>query len=133
MKIKKPKSGDNDLLGVWNGESFVLITKDGDFSYWDLAKMFWKYGFSPIRTQKLMKKTIGQFLKLYEPPFFPFRSLSSRAIDLDLVSYSAVTGRQLLEANKVFDAYVMKFTAYTDMSNRYMSRSQARSFKQVLV
>lgn len=101
LKVKKPKSGDNDLLGVFDGEKFVLITKDAVFSYWDLAKMFWKYGWSPVRTQKLMKKTIGEFLKLYDPPFFPFRSLSARAHDLDLVSYSGVTGRQLLEANKV--------------------------------
>jgi len=101
LTVKKPKSGENDLLGVFDGERFVLITKDGDFSYWDLAKMFWKYGWSPVRTQKLMKKTITEFLKLYDPPFFPFRSLSARANDLSLVTYSGVTGKQLLEANKV--------------------------------
>lgn len=101
LPLKESETDNNDLLGIWNGETFVFKAKEGNFSYWYLAKMFWKYGFSPMRTQKLMKKSVGQFLKLYEPPFFPFRSLSSRAIDLDLVSYSGLTGRQLLEANNV--------------------------------
>ena len=130
LKIKKPNSGDNDLLGVWDGKKFVLITKDGDFSYWDLAKIFWKYGFSPLRTQRLMKKTITEFLKLYEPPFFPFRSLSARAVDLDLVRYSGVTGRQLLEANKV----MLRFIKVICFADFYISttHSQMKLSKLVL-
>jgi prenylcysteine oxidase / farnesylcysteine lyase len=94
-------AGDEpEILGIWNGEKFVY-TQKGEASWFDLAKMFWKYGLAPMRTQRLMRSTVGKFLKLYEPPFFPFRSLSDRALDLDLTSVTAVTGEQFLTANNV--------------------------------
>lgn len=67
-------------------------------------KILWKYGLAPIRTQRLMKSTVGKFLKLYEPPFFPFRSLSSRAADLELLPVTSMTGEQYLAANRVSQA-----------------------------
>jgi len=94
-------AGDEpELLGIWNGEKFVF-TQNGEASWFDLAKFFWKYGLAPMRTQRLMRNIVGKFLKLYEPPFFPFRSLSDRALDLDLTSVTAVTGDQFLTANNV--------------------------------
>jgi prenylcysteine oxidase / farnesylcysteine lyase len=89
-----------EILGIWNGEKFVYKQK-GEASWFDLAKLFWKYGLAPIRTQRLMRSTVGKFLKLYEPPFFPFRSLSDRALDLELTWVTAVTGEQFLAANNV--------------------------------
>jgi prenylcysteine oxidase / farnesylcysteine lyase len=94
-------SGDEpEILGIWNGEKFVF-TQKGEASWFDLAKLFWKYGLAPMRTQRLMRTTVAKFLKLYEPPFFPFRSLSDRALDLDLTPVTAVTGEQFLTANNV--------------------------------
>lgn len=89
-----------EVLGIWNGEKFVYKQK-GKASWFDLAKMFWKYGLAPIRTQRLMRKIVGKFSKLYEPPFFPFRSLSDRVLDLELTWVTAVTGEQFLAANNV--------------------------------
>jgi prenylcysteine oxidase / farnesylcysteine lyase len=94
-------AGDEpEILGIWNGKKFVY-TQKGDASWWDLAKLFWKYGLAPMRTQRLMRSTVGKFLKLYEPPFFPFRSLSDRALDLELTWVTAVTGEEFLAANNV--------------------------------
>lgn len=94
-------AGDEpEILGIWNGEKFVYRQK-GEASWFDLAKMFWKYGLAPIRTQRLVRSTVSKFLKLYEPPFFPFRSLSDKALDLDLSPVTAVTGEQFLAANNV--------------------------------
>lgn len=92
---------DNEVLGIWNGKTFVYTQKDSGWKYWDIAKLLWKYGLAPIRTQRLSQKIVGKFLKLYEFPFFPFRSLSDRALDLDLTSATSQTGEQLLAANSV--------------------------------
>ena len=89
------------MLGIWDGKEFVYKQKDSGWYYWDIAKLLWKYGLAPYRTQKLMQSTVGKFRKLYEYPFFPFRSLSDRALDLDLTSVTAVTGEQYLAANNV--------------------------------
>jgi len=99
LKPKDSESEFTEVLGIWNGKEFVY-TQRGN-SWWNVAKLFWKYGLAPYRTQKLMTSTVGKFRKLYEQPFFPFRSLSDRALDLDLISVTSITGEQYLNANKI--------------------------------
>jgi prenylcysteine oxidase / farnesylcysteine lyase len=97
----RPTGDEPELLGIWNGEKFVYVQKEGGWAWWDTAKLLWKYGLAPIRTQHLMQSTVAKFMKLYEPPYFPFRSLSDRALDLGLISITGVTGNQLLTENNV--------------------------------
>ena len=60
---------------------------------------------SPIRTQQLMKKTVGAFLQMYDEPHFPFKSLSEKARDLGLTSATATTGDQFLETNNILTPF----------------------------
>ena len=95
------ESDEPEILGIWNGQTFVYTQKEGGWAWWDITKLIWKYGWAPVRTNNLMKKTVGKFRKLYEYPFFPFRSLSDRALDLDLTSVTSMTGEQFLAANNI--------------------------------
>jgi len=99
LHARESDTDDKEVLGIWDGKSFVY-TQNGS-GWWDLAKILWKYGYAPIRTRNLMKKTVGKFLQLYTAPFFPFRSLSDRAYDLGLTEVTSVTGEQFLAANNV--------------------------------
>ncbi|TGO07506.1 hypothetical protein BTUL_0270g00060 [Botrytis tulipae] len=90
-----------EILGIWDGTEFVFTQKDSDWKYWDIAKMFWKYGFAPLKTQRLMKTVVGKFLQLYEAPYFPFRSLTERIEELDLKTVASVTGEQFLAQNNI--------------------------------
>lgn len=56
---------------------------------------------SPYYAKKLVDKTVGMFLKLYEAPMFPFRSLTERIFELGLLPITGVTGEQFLADNKV--------------------------------
>lgn len=99
-----PKSTDTEeaeVLGIWDGAEFVYTQKDSDWKYWDIAKLLWKYGLAPLKTQRLMKTVVGKFLQLYEAPYFPFRSLSERIEELDLKTVASVTGEQFLADNNV--------------------------------
>ncbi|KAL5354025.1 hypothetical protein ACLOAV_000110 [Pseudogymnoascus australis] len=111
----------HETIGIWNGEKFVLLQTSGGWEWWNNAKMLWKYGMSPIRANNLMKATVAKFLKLYEAPFFPFRSLSERVVELDLVSATGVTGDQLLEANSVYPPFttdiIQAFTRVNYLQN----------------
>jgi len=91
------ETDEPETLGIWDGEKFVFTQKSGGWAWWDITKLIWKYGWAPVRTQKLMKSITGKFLKLYDPPFFPFRSLSERVEFLA----TAMTGEELLKANNV--------------------------------
>ncbi|EKD14227.1 uncharacterized protein L3040_003634 [Drepanopeziza brunnea f. sp. 'multigermtubi'] len=89
-----------ESVGIWNGNSFVYTQNTG-MQFWDVAKLFWKYGLDPMRIDRLVQSVVGRFKKLYEGPFFPFRSLSDRARELDLASVSSQTGAQLIAANGI--------------------------------
>lgn len=73
----------------------------GEGWWWDVGRLWWKYGTSPYSAVKLVQKTVGTFLKLYEEPYFPFRSLTQRVFELGLEKVTAVTGEQFLNENKV--------------------------------
>lgn len=101
LPTKKPGAGEGGLLAVWDGDRIVYQQDETSWGWWNLAKLFWKYGMAPYRTQKLMKSTIGKFTNLYKAPFFPFRSLTQRAFELELAQITGQTGEQFLTENKV--------------------------------
>ena len=86
-------------LGVWDGLYWKFISSES--SWWTKAMLLWKYGLAPIRTQNIVKQTIGKFLKMYEEPHFPFRDLSQTAYDLGLTEATAATGEEFLVNNGI--------------------------------
>ncbi|TGO47236.1 hypothetical protein BCON_0287g00060 [Botryotinia convoluta] len=101
LHAKSSNTEEAEILGIWDGAEFVYTQKDSDWKYWDIAKMFWKYGLAPLKTQRLMKTVVGKFLQLYEAPYFPFRSLTERIEELDLKTVASVTGEQFLAQNNI--------------------------------
>lgn len=101
-------------LGIWDGESFVFTIANRDEeagrlkgtlgNWWDVAKLLWKYGLSPIRLRSLQQRTIGKFLKMYDEAF-PFRSLSTAAEGVDLLSATGQSGTEMLAAAGVSEKF----------------------------
>lgn len=89
-------------LGVWDGQGFVITMDNG---WTDMAKLLWKYGLAPVKTMRLMRKVVGQFLKMYEKPHFPFESLTETAQNLGLLNVTATTGQNYLEANGITGSF----------------------------
>lgn len=85
-------------LGIWDGEKFVLVTREED-GWWEKLKLVWRYGTAPFWTNRLMKEAVGKFLNMYEEPVFPWRSLSDAVERVGLLETTGVTGEQYLEAN----------------------------------
>lgn len=105
LELRDPNSDADRLTVIWDGDQFVFESAASSSWWWDMAKLFWKYGTSPYKVQKLMQSTVGTFLKLYEEPYFPFRSLSTRAFELDLTKVTGATGEQFLADNGVSAAF----------------------------
>ena len=99
--MASPLADDVEGLGIWNGQKFVYRFYDGQPSWWTMAKLLWKYGMSPIRTNNLMNSTVETFLRMYEPPNFPFRSLSESTVSLGLDKFTQWTGQQVLDRNDI--------------------------------
>ncbi|KAI3395063.1 hypothetical protein diail_1820 [Diaporthe ilicicola] len=105
LDLRDPYGDADRLTVIWDGDKFVYESAASSSWWWDMAKLFWKYGTAPYKAQKLMQSTVATFLKLYEEPYFPFRSLSTRAFELDLVKVTGVTGEQFLADNGISAAF----------------------------
>lgn len=105
MKPSLSRADDNTIpeLGVYDG-SMVVFSQTGS-SYWDLAKLVWRYGLAPWRTLRLMQGTVGKFLQMYSAPVFPFADLTTTVADLGLADTIAVTGDVFLRVNGIDDAF----------------------------
>ncbi|KAK7899839.1 hypothetical protein LTR67_003584 [Exophiala xenobiotica] len=99
-------------LGIWDGTQFVFKTAheeddddDGTSSswrgWWDIAKLLWRYGLSPIRTQRATRAALGSFLKFYDNDnndgVFPFASLQDAVDSTGLAAYTSLTGKEVLK------------------------------------
>ncbi|PSR88704.1 hypothetical protein BD289DRAFT_452635 [Coniella lustricola] len=101
LDLIEPSSSADRLTVIWNGDEFVFETASDSSWWWDIAKLVWKYRLAPYHAQKLTQNTVATFLKLYEKPYFPFRSLSTRAFELGLAKITGSTGQQFLAENGI--------------------------------
>ncbi|MCJ1247708.1 hypothetical protein MMC30_004923 [Trapelia coarctata] len=90
-----------ETLGVWDGEIFRFVQNEGGYMWWNIVKLIWKYGLAPIRTQRLTQQVVGNFLKMYDAPHFPFKSLSETSFGLGLAEVTSTTGSVYLAANSI--------------------------------
>jgi prenylcysteine oxidase/farnesylcysteine lyase len=81
----------------------VVTTKED--GWWEKAKLLWRYGLAPIRTNSLMKSTVAKFLRMYEEPVFPWKSLSEVVARMGLSEITGVTGEQFLKANGIGEKF----------------------------
>ncbi|KAJ5386143.1 Prenylcysteine oxidase [Penicillium cosmopolitanum] len=95
----RPKEAE-ESIGIWDGTQFVFTLKNS-YSWWNIGRLFWRYGLAPLYTQNLMKNIVGRFLRLYEEPIFPFQSLSEAAAEVDLLDATSTPGNQFLDTNGI--------------------------------
>lgn len=86
---------DVSEVGIWNGKELVFTMNEG--GWWDLAKLFWRYGYAPVKANKLMRETVDRFLQMYERPIFPWKSLSDVVQLVGLTEVTGLTGEQYLQ------------------------------------
>jgi prenylcysteine oxidase/farnesylcysteine lyase len=88
------------VLAVWDGKGFAFELT-GKYSWWDTARLLYKYGLAPVKTQRLMKSVVGKFLRMYEEPVFPFESLTAAAQEVGLLAVTAATGDEYMRENGI--------------------------------
>lgn len=105
-------------VGIWDGDGFVYLTESSDdndedtshrwkdrlIEWWDIAKLLWRYGLSPVRLRNLQQSTIGRFLRMYQD-HFPFPDLTSTVRQLDLTASVDRSGVEFLLANGVGEQF----------------------------
>lgn len=81
----------------------MVVTRSED-GWWDKARLLWRYGLAPIKTNRLMKTVVGKFLSMYDEEF-PFKSLNEVVEKVELKEVASVTGQEYLKANGIGDLF----------------------------
>jgi prenylcysteine oxidase / farnesylcysteine lyase len=100
----RPKATKYEI-GIWDGREFVFKSTNDDLNWTDMIKLFWRYGLAPLKTQRLMKSTVARFLKLYEEPLFPWKSLTEAALLVGLLDVTVVPGKHFLKSNGIGERF----------------------------
>ncbi|KAK2677207.1 Prenylcysteine lyase [Fusarium oxysporum f. sp. vasinfectum] len=75
----------DDMTVIWDGYEFVFQTTEGSWAW----------------SKQIVDAMIEHFLKLYETPYFPFKSLTQRAEQLGWNEITSITGEQMLKQNEI--------------------------------
>ncbi|KAF4549781.1 Hypothetical protein D9617_20g028370 [Elsinoe fawcettii] len=94
-KLSRAEAKGTPDLGIWDGERMVVLMQD-EGSWWNLAKLVWRYGTAPYKTLQLMKRTVGKFRRMYTD-YFPFADLTSTIEDVGLLDVVSATGKGYME------------------------------------
>ncbi len=134
LAVKEPETSSGEVLGIWNGEEFLYTQSDNSWGWWNLAKLFWKYGMAPYKAQKLVKSTVATFLQLYEAPNFPFKSLTERALELGLLDFTTIAGKEFLAKHDVSLScrLFLAILVFVADRSRYPKLSRTTSFRPPL-
>lgn len=90
-------------VGIWNGKELVFTMNEG--GWWDIAKLFWRYGYAPVKANALMRETVDKFMKMYERPVFPWKSLSDAVQLVELTEVTGLTGEQFMRNKGISDKF----------------------------
>ncbi|KAI9317412.1 Prenylcysteine lyase [Dichotomocladium elegans] len=85
-------------LGIWDGKEF-LFEETGNH-YWDILKLIWRYGYTPIKFDSFLQATISQFLNgAYhdKDDVPPFLSVEESLVQYGLEELTNITSSGLFE------------------------------------
>ncbi len=106
-------------MAIYDGERFVF-TEGRGWGWWDLGKLFWKYGRAPLRVRALVKTTVQSFLDIYGQSFAsfgPFESWGELARAVNLSHPAALTGADYFRSKEVGEGFVNELVAAATQVN----------------
>ncbi|KAH9914155.1 FAD/NAD(P)-binding domain-containing protein [Epithele typhae] len=95
---------EDDVMGLWNGQEFVLSTGGGGFlnGWMDKIKILWRYGYhAPTKTQELVGAMADKFARLYKPNTPHWTNISSVSDTLEFSPLVAQTTAEYLDLQGV--------------------------------
>ncbi|KAF8588432.1 FAD/NAD(P)-binding domain-containing protein [Ramaria rubella] len=100
--------GEDSELGIWDGAEFRFRAnqKNGEFGWWDMARLLWRYGINaPRRSQALVKKLIDDYLMIYRPSTPSWESVPAISSYLNFSELVAQTTEEYLDSQNIDKKY----------------------------
>ncbi|KAF9901072.1 hypothetical protein EC991_006558 [Linnemannia zychae] len=99
LKVKKL---DDELLAIWDGDEFLFV--ESSWKFWSILKGLARWGFAPIKLQRLLKTTLDGLLSFYSSPE-SYTSIHEFATAHNLHNEASLLTDQYLESNGIGLAY----------------------------
>ena len=120
-KVAQGTSGSDEAgtMAIFDGERLVFTESEG-WGWWDLGRLFWRYGRAPLRARALVKATVQSFLDIYGQGFAsygPFESWTELARAVNLTHAAALTGADFLRSKEVSAGFVNELVAAATQVN----------------
>ncbi|KAI9876665.1 MAG: hypothetical protein M1830_005996 [Pleopsidium flavum] len=88
-------------IGIWNGREFIFIQPWDSSRWWNRAKLIWKYGWAPVRTEDLSRKTINELRVQFDSGSPPLGLLSKVASDSILEESITSSAEVFLQSHNI--------------------------------
>ncbi|RPD56544.1 FAD/NAD(P)-binding domain-containing protein [Lentinus tigrinus ALCF2SS1-7] len=95
---------DDSVMGIWDGQEFVLTTGGGSLlgNWLDKFKILWRYGYkAPTKTQALVDAMASSIIRLYEPNAPVWQNATSLLSELEWADVTAQTMAEYLDLHGV--------------------------------
>ena len=120
-KVPHGTSGkeEDGTMAIYDGQQFVFTEGQG-WGWWDLGKLFWRYGRAPLKVRALVKTTVQSFLDIYSQSFAsfgPFESWGELARAVNLSHPAALTGADYFKSKDVGEGFVNELVAAATQVN----------------
>ncbi|KZT56023.1 FAD/NAD(P)-binding domain-containing protein [Calocera cornea HHB12733] len=93
---------DAEYVGIWDGDEFAVIMHSDKPTWWDTAKLVYRYGLlAPVRTQRLVKALISNLNALYTSPLPPFPTVDALSAALGFTPYTASDAKTYLASKGI--------------------------------
>lgn len=130
--------GDNDDesssgMAIFDGQDFVYKEDSGGYGWWNMAKLFWRYGYSgPMTVKNTVSETVAKFTQLYGDTFQsngPYEGILdfAEALDLDKLAYN--TTKEHLRSLGVNELFIQELVAAATRVNYGQNPSQLQACK----
>lgn len=104
---------DAQGMAIWDGEDFVYKESSG-YGWWNMAKLFWRYGYSPLTVKNTVTETVAKFTELYSPSFQkdgPYETVEAFATGLNLQTLAHNTTKEYLKSLNVNELFIRELVA----------------------
>lgn len=132
LTLQGMHGGDEDDTGgmsIFDGQDFVYTESSG-YGWWNMAKLFWRYGYSPMTVKNTVTDTVAKFTSLYEETFQssgPHETIHdfAKALDLDRLAYN--TTKDYLKSLAVNELFIQELVAAATRVNYGQNPSQLQA------
>lgn len=119
------KLGEDGAIGIWDGQQFLIEGLDN--SWWNSARMLWRYGYSPMKVKNLVADVVSKFVRLYDPTYL-HKTQAQAALSAEASDNKTSSGFPWPSIEEVAKAMELRGLANVDAGDYFYEQGVSKLF-----